>query len=99
MCICSKNSDPEHLDETKIFLIVIFHVFIFRKWPNSFLQYLTYRLIIKPSYSGGTEQISNFHFSLDSKCVLYCAFTSSSNEKSVESNSVSMANKKKMSRK
>ena len=99
MCICSKNSDDEHLDETKIVLIVIFHVFIFRKWPNSFLQYLTYRMIIILSYSGATEQISTFHFSLDSKCVLYFAFTSSSNEKSVESNNVPMSNKNKMWRK
>ena len=35
MCICSKNSNPEHLDETKIFSIVMFHVFIFRKCPDS----------------------------------------------------------------
>ena len=65
MCICSKNSDPEHLDETKIFLIVIFHVFIFRKWPNSLLEfsilerfeYLTVLMIIIPCYSGETEPI------------------------------------------
>ena len=103
MCICSKNSDPEHLDETKIFLIVIFHVFIFRKWPSSFLEfsilerfeYLTVLMIIIPCYSGETEPIHNFHFSFDSKCVLYSAIISTSNKKSVRTSNVSMSNQDK----
>ena len=103
MCICSKNSDPEHLDETKIFLIVIFHVFIFRKWPNSLLEfsilerfeYLTVLMIIIPCYSGETEPIQIFHFSFDSKCVLYSAIISTSNKKSVRTSNVSMSNQDK----
>ena len=94
MCICSKNTNPEHLDETKIFLIVIFHVFMFRKCPNS-------RIFDRfhDSFSAGTEQIHTFCFSFDSKCVLYSAFISSPNKKSSRSTKVSMANQNKVSRK